>query len=82
MNELTIEYEFEYEDDEVFFAYCVPYTYSRMLRDIKSLPVGLVKINSLGRSLTGANIPILHITNHQNRVKKRNVLITGRVHPG
>ena len=31
---LTLQYEFEEEDDEVFFAYCIPYTYSQMLHYI------------------------------------------------
>ena len=31
---MTIEYEFEYEEDEVFFSYCIPYTYSEMLHKI------------------------------------------------
>lgn len=43
-----------------------------------------VKRDTLGRSLTGVDIPILHITNHLNSgiVKKKNILITGRIHPG
>jgi hypothetical protein len=36
----------------------------------------------LGRSLTGADIPILHITNHELIEPKKNILIIGRSHPG
>lgn len=32
---LSFDYKFEYTDDEVSIAYCVPYTYSEMLKDIK-----------------------------------------------
>ena len=28
---LSFEYTFIFEDDEVYFAYCIPYTYSRLL---------------------------------------------------
>jgi cytosolic carboxypeptidase protein 2/3 len=37
---------------------------------------------SLGRTLTGLDVPLLHITNHQNETKKKMVVITARVHPG
>ena len=29
---LTFSYEFVHHDDEVFFAYCYPYTYTRLQR--------------------------------------------------
>lgn len=31
---LSFEYEFEQEQDEVFFAYCIPYTYSYLLKEL------------------------------------------------
>ena len=91
---LSFDYCFEEQDDEVFFAYSIPYTYSQMLKDISALPQNFVKKEVLGRSLTGVEIPILHITNHENpeenaeqeengrKNPKKNVLITGRIHPG
>lgn len=36
-NSLYFEYQFEYEDDEVYFAVSQPYTYSRMTSFIQSL---------------------------------------------
>ena len=30
----SFEYEFIHPNDEVFFAYCIPYTYSELLTDI------------------------------------------------
>ena len=36
----------------------------------------------LGKSLSGIDIPLLHITNHSSEKEKKNVLITGRWHPG
>lgn len=40
---LSFDYDFEYEDDEVFFAYTIPYTYSQMLKDISMLPKRFAK---------------------------------------
>lgn len=34
---MTFEYEFEYDDDVVSFALCVPYTYTRLLQTIQGL---------------------------------------------
>jgi len=31
---LSFDYNFTEEDDEVFFAYSIPYTYSQLLKDI------------------------------------------------
>lgn len=36
----------------------------------------------LGRSLGGVDIPILHISNHDQGTLKKNLLIIGRTHPG
>ena len=63
------------------FAYCIPYTFSEMLYDISKLPSDLVKHHVFARSLSGIDIPILHITNHSVRKKKKNIFITGRIHP-
>ena len=52
-----------------------------MLYDINQLPSSLKKTYTLGRSLTGADIPLIHITNHSVNKEKKNVLITGRIHP-
>jgi murein tripeptide amidase MpaA len=42
-----------------------------------------VKKNVIGKSLTGLDLPVLHISNHQsNESKKKNIVVTGRVHPG
>jgi hypothetical protein len=32
---LTFYYDFEEEDDEVFFAYCPPYTYTNLMDNIQ-----------------------------------------------
>jgi hypothetical protein len=43
-----------------------PYTYSQLLNDIDKLPEKYVEKATLGKSLLGTNIPILHITEHVN----------------
>lgn len=54
-----------------------------MLNDINSLPQNFSKIYTLGRSLSGLEIPLLHISDHREESKlKKNVVITGRIHPG
>lgn len=53
-----------------------------MLKDIEMMPEKIVKKNILGRSLTGVDIPIIHITNHEVSTPKKNILIIGRTHPG
>lgn len=40
---LSFDYVFDEEDDEVFFAYSLPYTYSQMIKDISLLPAEYVK---------------------------------------
>ena len=63
------------------FAYCIPYTFSEMLYDISKLPSDVAKHHVFGRSLAGIDIPILHITNHSVQKKKKNIFVTGRIHP-
>lgn len=35
--QLSFGLDFEYADDVIFVAYCIPYTYSQLLRDIEEL---------------------------------------------
>ena len=51
----------------------------------KSSP--FVKTSNIGKTLSGLELPVLHITSHQPEEKKedkkkKNIVITGRVHPG
>ena len=42
-----------------------------------------MKKGVISKTLSGVNIPILHITNFEDKhIKKKNILITGRMHPG
>jgi hypothetical protein len=72
----------------MYIAYCIPYTYSRLLVDIEELQTQYEKsriltVGSNGRSLMGLNIPILKITDPNILDRgKRVILVTGRIHPG
>ena len=40
---LTFTYDFEYDDDTVFFAYCYPYTYSDLVEDLIAIDMDPLK---------------------------------------
>jgi hypothetical protein len=65
----------------------VPYTYSQLQQDIESFRHSPhLKVLSLGQSLSGLDIPLLHVTEHgsmkNKEDKKKGIVVTGRVHPG
>ena len=62
MYELTFSYEFDGSGLPVRFAYCVPYTYTDMLRDLECLGDN-AEVKNVGRSMTGLNIPVVRIEN-------------------
>jgi hypothetical protein len=68
---LTFTYNFEYDDDTVFFAYSTPYTYSDLRNDlgvIESDPArrGFMKKKILCRTLSGEACELLTITSADN----------------
>ena len=70
-----------YDQDAVYIAYYVPYTYSHLLNKI----IGWVKndwvdLSSIGESEHGRNMPLLTITNKNLKENKKVVYIHGRVH--
>ena len=86
----TFTYEFGFDDDTVFFAYSVPYTYSDLRNDITAIESDphrskLVRKATLCRTLSGEQCEVLTITsadNLENFSKRKGVVITARVHPG
>lgn len=72
----------------MFFAYCVPYTYSLLIHQIEELKqkterLNILEVESLGTSLLGVKIPLLKITDCSiPMAEKKIVLVTGRIHPG
>ena len=61
----------------------MPYVYSRLQSDVRTYCKNQhVKEYSLGLSLAGLEIPLLHITDRSiNSAGKRCIIVTGRVHP-
>jgi cytosolic carboxypeptidase protein 2/3 len=71
---LTFTYEFEYENDAVYFAYSVPYTYTDLLDDIVAIEMdpargSLISRKTLCKTLAGVNCDYLTVT---SREKKEN----------
>ena len=87
---LTFTYNFEYDDDLVYFAYSVPYTYTDLRNDIAAIESDparnkLVRKANLCRTLSGENCELLTITsadNLENFRMRKGIVITARVHPG
>lgn len=57
--ELSFEVEFKGQE-EMRFAYCIPYTYSDLLVDLEKIKQ-VAKVDTLGQTLTGVNIPVVLI---------------------
>lgn len=60
---MTFTYNFDSTDDTVYFAYCIPYTYTDLLSMIREVYVtSKIKYETGWRSLSGLPIPLLQIT--------------------
>ena len=75
-------------DDKVWLATTVPYTYSRLWKVIKlvqaderTYETSHVRVESLGKSLGLADIPVVSVTNPFSSAKKQVVVAVARVHP-
>ncbi|KAL4472948.1 hypothetical protein ABPG72_020642 [Tetrahymena utriculariae] len=86
---LQFKYDFEYDEDETYFAYSIPYTYSQLqkyLNSILSQNYSFFSIRSLCNTLLGNQLFLITITNpitKQNQnLQKKAIFITCRVHPG
>ncbi len=70
------------------FAYCVPYAYSQLLKDISALESRnrasstIFQHSKLCNSLSGVALPLLTIGKFDGAPNKHCVVITARVHPG
>ena len=84
--QLSFTYTFDHGGDETFCCYTIPYTYSDMKLHLEKVQraqrheeTKIVKIESIGKSLGGLNIPILKI---QSKPDLPIVFIIGRQHSG
>lgn len=86
---LTFEMEFPYSDDDIYFCYSLPYTYSDLNRDIlmweKLLSPEWCKVEILCKSSGERDVPYLTITNPESEIpieKRPYIFVTARIHPG
>lgn len=84
---MSFDYDFEVAGDKVYFAYSVPYTYSKLLKfldEICRIYEGKTLLrDTLCKSLSGVEIPILTISDlATNNHNKEFIIITCRVHSG
>lgn len=83
---LQFQIKFNYNNDTVYFAYGIPYTYSHLLRSILSWRKKAPQYFSheiLCKSFGGRDCPLLTITNPSiPESKKQYLMFTARCHPG
>uniref|UniRef100_A0A8P4KA43 Cytosolic carboxypeptidase 6 n=1 Tax=Dicentrarchus labrax TaxID=13489 RepID=A0A8P4KA43_DICLA len=86
---MSFAFCFDREDDVYQFAYCYPYTYSRLQHYLASLDrrnLPYLQREQLGLSVQQRRLDLLTITNsdhHQSPERgKKLVFLTARVHPG
>ncbi|KAL4475889.1 hypothetical protein ABPG73_002090 [Tetrahymena malaccensis] len=82
---LSFTYLFENTEDEVYFAYNYPYTYSELqeyLDEQESIKSDILNRRLLCRTLAGNRIDLLTITSQSDQYKKQGIILSARVHPG
>lgn len=91
---MTFEYTFEYDQDKIWFAYAIPYSFTMLTNFIKAVETiqakpenvtasNIFKRETLGKSLSGVEIPLLTITDfNEKNARKKTIVMVGRLHPG
>lgn len=88
---MSFSVTFEYEDDKVWFAYTIPYTYSMLTQYIKAIGheqrisdrSKYLQESVLCKTLGGVEVPLLTITNFDEGEQTRKVVfVLARLHPG
>lgn len=91
---LTFSYTFEHENDEVFFAAGIPYTYTFLQRQLAHYQQLFAQreliscdLGELGRSSCGLDLPLLTVEHNMAKLvhagaPKRYVIVNARTHSG
>lgn len=86
---LCFEYTFQYDQDDVYFSYCIPYTYSKLQTITHRLlnnTENVVTERILCQSLSGLNVSLLTVTDLMDLSipldDRYVILVTARLHPG
>ena len=87
---LTFTVTFKYEDDEIFFAHCYPYTYSDCTEYLAKIcnpdTKDRIRKTVLCKTIAGNDCEMVIITNFSSRAEeialRRAVILSSRVHPG
>jgi cytosolic carboxypeptidase protein 2/3 len=87
---LTFTYTFDYDKDSVFFAYCFPYSYTDLQKDILAIERDpkrqkFMQTTALCKTLAGINCELLTITDYSEKKeseKEPKIRHTPRVKPG
>ena len=75
-------------NDKMWFATTTPYNFSRLWKVIKCMRAddstyhtSHIKLSTIGKSLSLVDIPMMTITNPHSKLKKKIIIVIGRVHP-
>ena len=88
---LSFSFEFNHDQDQVYFAHCYPYTYSDCIMFLKRVCLpqhskDRFRRTALCKTRAGNSVEMLIITNFaatQDQIAERKcVILSGRVHPG
>jgi hypothetical protein len=82
---LQFQMHFPFDNDTVYLAYAIPYTYSNLTRDIakwRASNPNLVTVQSLCHTVGGRSCPLLTIDSNPDDKSKKCIFLTGRIHPG
>jgi hypothetical protein len=67
--QLSFSYNFKHGGDEVFCCYTIPYSYTEMqvhINQLKMMKDEVIKVDSVGKSIGGLNIPVLKFSSKPN----------------
>lgn len=88
LHTLDFEYTFEFPGDSVFFAYCVPFTYSMLRTTLSAVAADPVassrsRVRCLCNTTGNVRCDLVEISNFAiSRRAKKAVVVSSRVHPG